>query len=165
MNRPEVTKIILALFQQRLICCPLYDTLGPKSVEFILDQADVKVACCERSKLKNLLEGKGKSLKHVVLFEDLTDDDRAAAKTAGVAIYSLADLKECAATQPAQPPTTVPDDWAYIMYTSGTTGDPKGVCLTHQVSHSCTPLSPLRLPLPPGNFAMPCDGAADQGGS
>lgn len=48
MNRPEVTKIILALFQQRIICCPLYDTLGPKSVEFILDQADVTVACCER---------------------------------------------------------------------------------------------------------------------
>ena len=48
INRPEVTKAILALFQQRLICCPLYDTLGPKSVEFILNQADVSVVFCER---------------------------------------------------------------------------------------------------------------------
>jgi len=41
-----------------------------------LDQADVTVACCERTKLKSLLEGKGKNLKSVVLFEDLTDADR-----------------------------------------------------------------------------------------
>jgi non-ribosomal peptide synthetase component F len=155
INRPEVTKIILALFQQRLICCPLYDTLGPKAVEFILNQADVQVACCERSKLKNLLEGKGKSLKHVILFEDLNDDDRAAAKTAGVAIYSLADLKESAATQAEQPPTTVPDDWAYIMYTSGTTGDPKGVCLTHQVPPTPPTAPPsLAAPRPPLSRAL-----------
>ena len=167
IHRPECTKVLLALFSQRLICSPLYDTLGPNAVRHIVEQAEISVVACERAKcaplchttpqtrlpqtpvhdscrvlmraratrrgrLKPLIEGKGSCLKYVVLFEEPTEADKALCKGAKLELLSLSEVAAAGKAAGGAPQPPSPDDWSYIMYTSGTTGDPKGVCLSHR---------------------------------
>ncbi|KAJ0398981.1 hypothetical protein P43SY_003586 [Pythium insidiosum] len=72
------------------------------------------------------------SVKHVVQFEDVSEEQRKEAAALNVALTGLKELLSVGEKKPvaADPPT--PDDICTICYTSGTTGNPKGALLTHR---------------------------------
>lgn len=78
------------------------------------------------------------TLKNIVIFEDdIKDTDKALCEEAGLSVYTLKDLYEKgveavkAGTAELREPS--PDTCSAFSYTSGTTGDPKGVKLTHKM--------------------------------
>lgn len=134
INRPEWIYAALSIWRQGCTVVPLYDTLGATAVEYILQDAGVSLVFVAKANTTNLLghaAGGVASLKTIVQFEAVDAADVEQAKAAGVTLVSLADFM-AVNTQSAAPVKVDPESLAYIMYTSGTTGNPKGVLLTHK---------------------------------
>uniref|UniRef100_A0A8C2GG56 Long-chain-fatty-acid--CoA ligase n=1 Tax=Cyprinus carpio TaxID=7962 RepID=A0A8C2GG56_CYPCA len=119
-NRPEWIIAELACYTYSMLAVPLYDTLGPEALVFIINRAKISTVICDKQdKAETLLDNCEKNLtpvlKTIILMDpyDTALTDRGS--KSGVDILSLKDV---------EPPK--PDDLSIICFTSGTTGDPKG---------------------------------------
>ncbi|KAM4526042.1 long-chain-fatty-acid--CoA ligase 5 isoform 2-T2 [Fundulus diaphanus] len=125
-NRPEWIIGELACYTYSMVAVPLYDTLGPEALVFIINQADISTVLCDNQKkaeslLLNHEKGQTAVLKTVVLMDPFSPDLIERGKKCGVDIVSLEDM---------EPPR--PEDLSIVCFTSGTTGNPKGAMLTHE---------------------------------
>ncbi|CAI5736854.1 unnamed protein product [Peronospora destructor] len=113
---------------------PLYDTLGPDAVPFIANHTELQVLFCGMDQFHIVMDCREAypKLKTIVQFEPVTDEQRRVAMAKNIELKSLSDLELIgrAEPEPADPP--LPTDISTLCYTSGTTGDPKGVVLLHR---------------------------------
>ena len=117
------------------------DSMGME-IRFILDFADCKISFFENARqLQKVLEKVAEvpQLKTAILYEHPDEKTLSQAKEAGIEVinYSLLESEGTAVTKEewldieAGMEEIKPDDVATIIFTSGTTGLPKGVQLTH----------------------------------
>ena len=136
-NRWEYTVTIQACNAYSLSDCPLYDTLGSDAVAFIVGQTLLLTVFASKSETVKLLKFKKEhpeamaTLKNVVQFEDATAEEKAAAAAVGLTLRSFAEVCEVGAAHPTPHIPPKPEDLAFLCYTSGTTGMPKGAMITH----------------------------------
>lgn len=126
-NRPEWVMLDLAVQQIGAILTPVYPTINVNELEFILNDAEVKMIFVndEELFLKVLsLKDRVPSLKAIYTFEHVANAKHWKELTA----LSTPEWREKikAAADKIQY-----EDLATIIYTSGTTGTPKGVMLSH----------------------------------
>merc|ERR1712078_220702 len=133
-NCPEWMIAMQATNRMGMQCVPLYDTLGANAVEFILNHSEASVALASADKLPKLAEAlpKCEGVKTVVYWGDVAEEALAAVRAVdGIKVMSFDELLEVGARAPDVSHPPKPSDICTIMYTSGTTGDPKGVLLKH----------------------------------
>ena len=122
--------------RQNLFCVPLYDSLGENAVQFILEHSTASAVFVAADKLAPLaaavnLGGLAPALKAVVVWGDVAESAAEAARAAGLAVTPWSEFLSQGQAEPAAASPPSPADLCTIMYTSGTTGDPKGVELSH----------------------------------
>lgn len=153
-NRPEWTITDLACMSQGLFTVSLYDTLGPDAAEYIINHAELPVVVTSLAHVSKLIKLKPRlpSLKSIIVLDNLdatTNEDPTLSKRTllenmsktfelDLKILSMSEVEIMGDASGRQmvPPTS--EDIITINYTSGTTGPPKGVVLTHKMCIAAT---------------------------
>ncbi len=123
-NRPEWLIMDFAIQMSGAISIPLYPTISIGEYEYILNEAEVKMAFCGAMDLYDKLKGAQKNtptLTDIYCFD--SHPDRPFWK-------DIFYIEGIAGLQPIKD-AIKETDLMTIIYTSGTTGNPKGVMLTH----------------------------------
>ena len=136
-NRPRLYWAMAAAQCLGGVPVPMYQDAVAQELLFVLQDAEIKIAVAEdQEQVDKLLEIKGScpQLAHI-----LYDEPRGLRHYDGQCIHALDAIQQMGRARMREHPrfldaeigTGRPDDVAVMLYTSGTTGKPKGVCQTH----------------------------------
>ncbi len=152
-QRPETAIAHIACYQLGAIAVPLSFLFGPDALEYRLQDSATVVALVDEASLANIesIRGKLPRLKHVV--------GVAGAEARGILGWDDLLAK---ASRHFSPVATRAEDAALLVYTSGTTGPPKGALMPHRCLLGNLPgfiYSHNEFPQPGDVFWSPADWA------
>jgi long-chain acyl-CoA synthetase len=139
INSPEWFLTMQALSSMSAICVPIYDTMGEENVEYVISHSESCAVAVQDTKLsplaKILAKGNCSNITSIVYWgnpsEEAINEMKQALGSDGSNIVSYDRALEMGKSKPMEHQPPNPEDLTTIMYTSGTTGEPKGVMLTH----------------------------------
>ncbi|KFV92532.1 PREDICTED: long-chain-fatty-acid--CoA ligase 5 isoform X1 [Fulmarus glacialis] len=136
-NRPEWIISEYACYTYSMVAVPLYDTLGPEAIVYIVNKADISIVICDKPEkaqilLENCEQEKTPCLKIIILMDLFDKELKDRGAKVGVEILALQEVEELGQNNIREPVPPKPEDLCVVCFTSGTTGNPKGAMLTHQ---------------------------------
>jgi len=148
-NRPECIEVDFALFWNRAFAVPMYSTSTAEQVAYFVNDAKIETIFVGEQYQYDVAEevcNKSSILKQIIVFDEKTN-----LRNNEKAIY-FKDFLKIQITTDDEKEVNIrknnaqDDDIATLMYTSGSTGEPKGVILPHSCYSEAMRIHNIRLP-------------------
>ncbi|XP_072165185.1 long-chain-fatty-acid--CoA ligase 5-like [Diadema setosum] len=137
-NRPEWTISDLTCVQYSMVSVPLYNSLGWESCKYIVNKTNMSTLVVDNTEKASTIVDHADAmptLRRVVVMDlpsEGAEDLHRRYAAAGLELHSFQDVIQHGVQNVADQVLPTPDDLNTICFTSGTTGQPKGVPLRHR---------------------------------
>ncbi|MBW2455644.1 MAG: long-chain fatty acid--CoA ligase [Deltaproteobacteria bacterium] len=157
-NRVEWLYTDLGILSAGAVTCAMYSTSAIEQIVYVMSHSDARVIIVEdEEQLDKLLEVREHHpVEHIIVM-----DDKGLRSFSDPGVSFFADLLERGRGRLEEDDELLaerlsaiePDDLAILVYTSGTTGPPKGVMLSHgNITWACRSLEQLVHPRPDDEY-------------
>ena len=135
-NRPEWVITDFACIFQSFISVPIYTSFTDQEIVYVINNTNVSVVVCDKHMLPRFIDMRVQcpSLKHIVCMDPVTESE-----SNGLSLHYMGDIESKGSVKKHEYVETAPNDCLTIIYTSGSSGFPKGAMVSEKAFRAAFP--------------------------